>query len=141
MNNLCAYCSGTVYVSNPNGGGTTAGNCSNCLVLAHFYHACENIEVGTPYTIDIESSSRVSACEGDITWTLVSYDNTVFSGVSIDSAGVLSYTMDSLSNTREVIEVMAECRKADGVLLRDRTKVTICSIDMLSHTDLSLLNG
>lgn len=141
MNNLCAYCSGTVYVSNPGGGGTTVGNCSSCLVLAHFYHACEDVEVGTPYTIDIKSSSRVSTCDGEITWTLVSYDNTVLSGVSIDSEGVLSYTMDSLSNTREIIEVMAECRKADGVLLRDRTKVTICSIDMLSHTDLSLLNG
>ena len=140
MNNLCAYCSGTVYVSNPNGGGT-AGSCSTCLILAHFYHACENVEVGTPYTIDIKSSSRVDTCSSDITWTVIGYDNTVLSGVSITSEGVLSYTMDSLSNTREEIEVMAECRKEDGTLLRDRTKVIVCSIDMLSHTDLSLING
>lgn len=47
---------------------------------------------GSAFTVDIGAESDLTACETSINWYILSYDEVAFTGVSINSSGVISGT-------------------------------------------------
>lgn len=78
---------------------------------------------GGTFSVDFGTLSDLSFCTTGIVWTVISYDNTIFTGVSINAAGVLTgtTTAEAANHVSEFFEIVVKAMCVDTILSVQRT--------------------
>lgn len=100
----CTCCSDDCQTSYPD---CPSGN---CLKAASVVVQGESSVAGcgASKTFDIGTLSDLSVCETTITWSLISWDTTAFTSVSINSSGVVSLTTTNAAAAGTAYQVVGK---------------------------------
>lgn len=101
-------CTGGSVITPP-----TTVDCDNCLLVSRITVPCESSTppCGIAGTLDLTAAHDTTACTGTITYSVLSFDSDVITGVAIDASGELSWTTtaDAPINTYTDVVYLIEC--------------------------------